>query len=304
LFFGAATADLLPPSGGLVGGQTDAHGCAIGGGYSWCDSLQQCTRPWLTPCPAPTPAMAMVGGQTDAHGCIIGAGYSWCDGLQQCVRPWMTPCPTSPAPGPIGGQTDAHGCIAGAGYSWCDALQQCIQPWMTPCPVANQRLPGGPMFVNPGPMITANPGGPMLGVNPGGPMMQAPASSSEAGGPVIGGNTDTKGCQRAAGYVWCQLLNQCVRPWETPCQAPIQPAGTVVGNSSASTQPLMGGQKDSHGCVTDGGYTWCAATQQCQRNWVTPCPGANATSANATAPTSGKGKAKKGKKGKKGKSGR
>lgn len=33
-----------------VGGQLDTHNCLIGGGYTWCESSQNCIRQWLDPC--------------------------------------------------------------------------------------------------------------------------------------------------------------------------------------------------------------------------------------------------------------
>ena len=33
----------------------------------------------------------------------------------------------------------------------------------------------------------------------------------------IGGHRDKHGCYTAAGYVWCEKIKRCVRPWETPC---------------------------------------------------------------------------------------
>jgi hypothetical protein len=38
-----------------------------------------------------------------------------------------------------------------------------------------------------------------------------------------------------------------------------------------NSQPIVGGGKDSHGCVTDGGYTWCQAKQKCLRSWEEDC---------------------------------
>jgi hypothetical protein len=35
----------------IPGSQTDVHGCALDGGYSWCETLQQCHRPWEENCP-------------------------------------------------------------------------------------------------------------------------------------------------------------------------------------------------------------------------------------------------------------
>jgi len=36
--------------GQLPGSQRDEHGCVLDGGYQWCDSLNECVRPWMTPC--------------------------------------------------------------------------------------------------------------------------------------------------------------------------------------------------------------------------------------------------------------
>jgi len=35
---------------------------------------------------------------------------------------------------------------------------------------------------------------------------------------------------------------------------------------------LVGSQKDTHNCVTDGGYSWCESSQRCVRPWEEPCP--------------------------------
>ena len=35
----------------IVGSQRGDHDCVMDGGYQWCESLNKCVRPWLTPCP-------------------------------------------------------------------------------------------------------------------------------------------------------------------------------------------------------------------------------------------------------------
>ena len=37
----------------MVGNDRDAHGCIGSAGYTWCDALQQCIRPWETKCETP-----------------------------------------------------------------------------------------------------------------------------------------------------------------------------------------------------------------------------------------------------------
>jgi hypothetical protein len=44
--------------------------------------------------------------------------------------------------------------------------------------------------------------------------------------------------------------------------------------SIATTQekpPLVGGDKDEHGCLASAGFSWCEVKQQCQRMWETLC---------------------------------
>ncbi|MBO0612794.1 hypothetical protein [Thiothrix fructosivorans] len=31
--------------------------------------------------------------------------------------------------------------------------------------------------------------------------------------------------------------------------------------------PVVGGDRDAHGCIGSAGYTWCQATNQCERSW-------------------------------------
>ena len=40
------------PQIGPIGGETDAQGCYISAGYSWCASSEKCIRTWETECPA------------------------------------------------------------------------------------------------------------------------------------------------------------------------------------------------------------------------------------------------------------
>ena len=37
-----------------LGSQRDIHNCVTDGGYQWCESSQECIRPWLTECPIQT----------------------------------------------------------------------------------------------------------------------------------------------------------------------------------------------------------------------------------------------------------
>ncbi|MBN2454483.1 hypothetical protein JXB11_02970 [Candidatus Woesearchaeota archaeon] len=37
------------------------------------------------------------------------------------------------------------------------------------------------------------------------------------------------------------------------------------------TVPLVGGDRDEHGCIPSAGYSWCEAKQKCIRIWEEPC---------------------------------
>jgi len=44
---------------------------------------------------------------------------------------------------------------------------------------------------------------------------------------------------------------------------------TVVNQNN--NQPLLGGDKDEHGCIGSAGYSWCEAKQKCLRIWEEKC---------------------------------
>jgi len=39
----------------------------------------------------------------------------------------------------------------------------------------------------------------------------------------------------------------------------------------AKQQPLVGADKDIHGCIGSAGYSWCDIKQKCLRTWEEPC---------------------------------
>jgi hypothetical protein len=46
---------------------------------------------------------------------------------------------------------------------------------------------------------------------------------------------------------------------------------TTVAGQYTDGPVLVGGTRDDHGCVLDGGFQWCDFTQSCARPWETPC---------------------------------
>ena len=44
-----------------------------------------------------------------------------------------------------------------------------------------------------------------------------------------------------------------------------------VDAAARSSEPLIGGQKDEHGCLIAAGYRWCEPKQKCLRMWEEEC---------------------------------
>jgi hypothetical protein len=64
----------------------------------------------------------------------------------------------------------------------------------------------------------------------------------------------------------------------------VELSGTGVDITAAET-PLVGGDRDEHGCIGSAGYTWCEAKQKCIREWEEPCVAAAATADENTVET-------------------
>ncbi len=79
----------------LIGATNDEHGCVTDGGYQWCESLNECVRPWMTPCPTnqpiidpgfgvpvnpPPPVVSPPAPPTIPYGCA-----TWFDGCNHCM---------------------------------------------------------------------------------------------------------------------------------------------------------------------------------------------------------------------------
>lgn len=41
--------------------------------------------------------------------------------------------------------------------------------------------------------------------------------------------------------------------------------------TTTTTNPVVGGDRDEHGCIGSAGYRWCEPKQACLRFWETPC---------------------------------
>ena len=91
----------------------------------------------------------------------------------------------------------------------------------------------------------------------------------------IGGHRDRHGCLASAGYSWSDRLHQCVRWWEEPIypNIPDLPDKPHIPETPEEThiivrKPVIGGNRDEHGCLASGGYSWSKDKQKCVRPWL------------------------------------
>jgi len=66
-------------------------------------------------------------------------------------------------------------------------------------------------------------------------------------------NTETKLCENFSG---CSVPRKYI--YDSSCLA-------------TSTIPIVGGDKDIHGCIGSAGYSWCAVKNKCLRVWEEKC---------------------------------
>lgn len=73
------------------------------------------------------------------------------------------------------------------------------------------------------------------------------------------------------------VLGGCVQQKACTQEAKLCPGGTSVGRNSDKNcefddcPPLLGGDRDVHGCIPSAGYSWCEAKQKCLRPWEENC---------------------------------
>ncbi len=115
----------------ILGNDRDENGCIGSAGYTWCQSLNACHRPWETSCEPAFVEKSMLGNDRDDHGCDRSAGYSWCETSNSCHRAWESGCGDEEPL--LGNDRDDHGCDRSAGYSWCETSSSCHRAWETTC---------------------------------------------------------------------------------------------------------------------------------------------------------------------------
>ncbi|WP_313441013.1 hypothetical protein [Stenotrophomonas sp.] len=45
------------------------------------------------------------------------------------------------------------------------------------------------------------------------------------------------------------------------------PAPTPARTDTPRAAPVVGGDRDAHGCIGSAGYQWCQRSQRCERPW-------------------------------------
>ncbi|AKC86669.1 hypothetical protein [Pseudoxanthomonas suwonensis] len=51
------------------------------------------------------------------------------------------------------------------------------------------------------------------------------------------------------------------------CAVPQEPPAAEPPAPITAPAPLVGGDRDEHGCIPSAGYRWCERTGQCERPW-------------------------------------
>lgn len=56
---------------------------------------------------------------------------------------------------------------------------------------------------------------------------------------LVGGDKDEHGCIGSAGYAWCESKQKCLRNWEEPCPAELEPTPTPVPEGEQRAQSIV-----------------------------------------------------------------
>ncbi len=51
----------------------------------------------------------------------------------------------------------------------------------------------------------------------------------------------------------------------------LQPSENNADSAQNTEQPIVGNDRDEHGCIGSAGYVWCEIKQKCLRTWEEPC---------------------------------
>jgi len=113
----------------MLGGDLDDNGCIASAGYTWCDELNKCLRPFEEDC---TATVVTDNTETDAE--------DQDDVLPPILGPETTTDDDETLFGGdedymnhggnmLGGERDENGCLGSAGYTWCEKQSNCVRSW-------------------------------------------------------------------------------------------------------------------------------------------------------------------------------
>ena len=64
----------------------------------------------------------------------------------------------------------------------------------------------------------------------------------------------------------------CTQQQAANTQTPNPQEVTTVQPQASTSTPLVGGDRDEHGCIGSAGYSWCETKAKCLRSWEEECP--------------------------------
>merc|ERR1711865_1125458 len=66
----------------------------------------------------------------------------------------------------------------------------------------------------------------------------SPTEKPSCGEGEVGCDRDEYGCIPSAGYSWCELKKECIKPWETPCEESVVP---TAAPTDPTDMPILSG---------------------------------------------------------------
>jgi len=158
---------------------------------------------------------------------------------------------------------------AGMGALWCAAKRKCLRAWEEPCQEYAEdeetRVQIKPGAASAATVVSLNvPIGATALVAPIAPVAPLFTPQTQVQQPIY---------RPGPFFTQPQVPLYAGRAPIVVNQPIVQGQAPMVNQPMVQGQlGLMGSARDSQGCVTGGGYAWCAALNQCVRSWETPCP--------------------------------
>ncbi|HKT66337.1 hypothetical protein [Burkholderia sp. 22313] len=71
----------------------------------------------------------------------------------------------------------------------------------------------------------------------------------------------------AATIAFVCALSACATQPVSPLPPDVAGQDTQTSQTAQAAPPVVGGDRDAHGCIGSAGYAWCEQTLQCERPW-------------------------------------